>query len=185
LAHSHHISSFCRDDKANLLLNLIYSKKSLVQLLYQQRPGEQFNLDGYDKQVKAHMHDPPTAAGYKLVISSHLRMCQGSDAVTEAVASGVSKPVLLWDVSARKHTRDGLLVVYVKGMKFQRSTPYEHTRNMLHHMEAMLGLHWVRARSEPLLSCCPSKLCHTLTNGVHEVQICHWQEDTSCLSNIS
>ncbi|GAQ90621.1 hypothetical protein KFL_006640010, partial [Klebsormidium nitens] len=76
------------DDKANLLLDLIYSKKTLLQLLYQQRPSDEFNLDSYDKQVKAHMHDPPTAAGYKLVLSSHLFMGEGTDAIKDPVPAG-------------------------------------------------------------------------------------------------
>ncbi|GAQ80475.1 hypothetical protein KFL_000550065 [Klebsormidium nitens] len=151
--NSYWVNTDNTDDKANLLLDLIYSKKTLLQLLYQQRPSAEFNLDAYDKQVKAHMHDPPTAAGYKLVLSSHLLLHLGTDAVTEAVPQGGPRPVLLWDVSGRKHTRDGLMVVYVKGMKLQRSTAYEHTRNMLHNLEASPELYQVPGteKTKPIL----------------------------------
>lgn len=89
------------------------------------------------------MHDPPTAAGYKLVISTHLRMCQGSNAQTAALEEDQGRPALEWDVSDWEFKRDGVLVVYIKMMKYQRSTAYEHARNMLHHYASMPSLHQV------------------------------------------
>jgi hypothetical protein len=89
------------------------------------------------------MHDPPTAAGYKLVISSHLRMCQGMDAWTTALEPREARPALTWDVSGWEFQRVGVVVVYAKMIKYQRSTAYEHARNMLHHFKEMPVFHMV------------------------------------------
>ena len=131
------------DDKANFQLDNVYRKKRLLQELLQRKQSKgvdgfkgddgQFDRESYERAAKAETHDHVTATGYRLIATSNAYMSLGS-AAAELPDTGDLPPPLQFDTSLQT-ARDAKLFVTVRNLKLQPSTPFQHARDLLWHVE--------------------------------------------------
>ena len=138
MQNSIYIELVNRDDKANFQLDNVYRKMRLMQELLGDRRGfkdddGQFDRDSYDRAAKAETHDHVTATGYRLIATSNAYMCLGT-AAQSAPSVGDPPPPLQWDTSLQT-MRDAKLFVTVRNLKLDPSTPFQHARDLLWHVE--------------------------------------------------
>lgn len=80
-----------------------------------------------------------TATGYRLIATSNAYMSLGS-AAAELPSPGNAPPPLQFDTSLQT-ARDAKLFVTVRNLKLQPSTPFQHARDLLWHVETYREWH--------------------------------------------
>lgn len=142
-----------RDDKANFQLDNVYRKRRLLQELLQHSgrtfkdDDGQFDRDAYERSAKAETHDHVTATGYRIIATSNAHMSLGS-AAADLPAPSEPPPPLEWDTSLQK-ARDAKLFVTTRCLKLQPSTPFQHARDLLWHVEQYREWHTAPRPSPP------------------------------------
>ena len=93
----------------------------------------QFDRERYERAAKAETHDHITATGYRAIATSNAYMALGS-AAAEPPTPGDPPTQLQFDTSMQT-MRDAKLFVTVRSLKLQPSTPFQHARDLLWHVE--------------------------------------------------
>ena len=148
-----HISTDNRDDKANWQLDNVYRKRRVLQELCATKGGRfkdesgTWDQQAYDRAPKAETHDMITASGYRLIMTVHAQMDAGVAARRAERGAGEDAllPFSFTDFHRQQAKRDAQLWVTVRVLKLDPSTPFEHARNLLWHVENHREWHVARA----------------------------------------
>ncbi|KAK3236420.1 hypothetical protein CYMTET_53443 [Cymbomonas tetramitiformis] len=121
-----------RDDHSNLALDVVYNLGRLVQQTCDRKGDGWRYASNLDSVPKADGHDYNQGPGQKLVISTHQLHHLG----THTPPFSDYPDSLSYAPTVRSHVaKDGKLVVFVKSLKFQRSTAFQHAREEIYMYE--------------------------------------------------
>ena len=93
----------------------------------------------YAQSMKAETHDMITATGYRLIATTTAQMDQGLTARLPGSVHELPHP-LEWDTD-KQLERDAKLMVTVRCLKLQPSTPFQHARDLLWRIENYRSWH--------------------------------------------